>query len=30
MGQYKLRISKPEDIDDELSGWLRMAYEGAA
>jgi len=29
MCQYKVRVNKPEGVDDELVGWIRSAYEAA-
>ncbi len=29
MCQYKVRISSPEEVDEELVGWIRTAYEAA-
>lgn len=29
MCRYKVRISDPEEVDDELIGWMRHAFEGA-
>lgn len=30
MCQYSVRLSKPSDIDAELMGWVRSAYDAAA
>ncbi len=27
MCQYKVRLGEPVEVDDELEGWLRTAYE---
>ena len=29
MCQYKIRLTDPSHVDDELMGWIRTAYEGA-
>ena len=29
MCQYKVRISEPGEVDDELIGWIRRAYDSA-
>jgi len=29
MCQYKVRISSPDEVDSELVGWIRSAYESA-
>jgi hypothetical protein len=29
MCQYKTRLSDPSEVDDELLGWIRAAYDGA-
>jgi hypothetical protein len=30
MCQYSVRLSKPSEIDAELMGWVRAAYDAAA
>ncbi len=29
MCQYKVRIASPDEVDDELVGWIRAAYDAA-
>lgn len=29
MCQYKVRVSEPSEVDDELVGWIRSAYDSA-
>jgi hypothetical protein len=29
MCQYKVRIASPDEVDDELVGWIRSAYDAA-
>jgi hypothetical protein len=29
MCQYKVRLSSPDEVDDELVGWVRSAYDAA-
>jgi len=29
MCRYKVRISAPAEVDDELVGWIRSAYDAA-
>ena len=29
MCQYKVRLEKTEDVDEELLGWIRTAYDGS-
>ena len=29
MCQYKVRVGEPKDVDKELLGWIRQAYDGS-
>jgi hypothetical protein len=29
MCQYKVKLSDPKEVDAELIGWIRQAYESA-
>jgi hypothetical protein len=29
MCQYRVKLSAPAEVDDELLGWIRTAYESA-
>jgi hypothetical protein len=29
MCQYKVRLASPREVDSELAGWLRVAYDAA-